>query len=124
MAFSHLFCVAHFLDNTSGEIKCLLRSRPVSFRLARAIRKIHSAAQNIAAAQRILLMRWRFTHTREEIEKCMRASIFYLLSGMAKLLNDILIHKYEVAEASAHHKQMENFVGTEVFVAVVEDGEL
>lgn len=36
----------------------------------------------------------------------------------------IQIHKYKVADASAHHKQMENFVGTEIFVLGIKDGQL
>ena len=31
------------------------------------------------------------------------------------------IHEHEMAEASAHHEEMEDFMGTEVFVASIED---
>ena len=36
----------------------------------------------------------------------------------------IQIHKYEVADASSHDKQMKNFMGTEVPVLVIENRQL
>ena len=40
------------------------------------------------------------------------------------LLCNIHIHKDEVAYTTAHYKQMENFMGTEIFVLCVKKGEL
>lgn len=55
-------------------------------------------------------------------------------SFSALWLNDILcgrrisghikIHEDKVTHASAHHKQMENLMRTEIFVSGVKDGEL
>ena len=36
----------------------------------------------------------------------------------------IQIHKDKMAHAPAHHEQMKNLVGTEVFVLRIKDGEL
>ena len=43
---------------------------------------------------------------------------------MAELLDHIQIHKDEMADTPAHHKQMEDFVGAEMPVLCVEDRQL
>lgn len=39
------------------------------------------------------------------------------------LLSHIQIHKDKMAHAPAHHEQMKNLVGTEIFVLRVKDGQ-
>ena len=36
----------------------------------------------------------------------------------------VIVHEYEVTEASGHYKQVEDFVTSKIFMAVVEDWKL